>query len=88
MAYLFFKISALDLNMGYHHIKLDVDAQKQCTIVFPWNTGKYRYKRLPMGWFLMLFKISCLSLFKMEYVETYLEDFLILIKKQIQRSST
>jgi hypothetical protein len=28
--------SALDLNMGYYHIKLDADAQKVCTIVFPW----------------------------------------------------
>jgi hypothetical protein len=26
--------SALDLNMGYYHIKLDADAQKICTIVF------------------------------------------------------
>jgi hypothetical protein len=44
--------SALDLNMGYYHIKLDdddADAQKLCTIVFPWHTGKYKYKRLPMG---------------------------------------
>jgi hypothetical protein len=41
--------SALDVNMGYYHIKLDADAQKLCTIVFPWNTGKYKYKRLPMG---------------------------------------
>jgi hypothetical protein len=41
--------SALDLNMGYYHIKLDAeaDAQKLCTIVFPW--GKYKYKRLPMS---------------------------------------
>jgi dihydroorotate dehydrogenase len=39
--------SALDLNMGYYHIKLDADAQKLCTIVFPW--GKYKYKRLPMA---------------------------------------
>jgi hypothetical protein len=29
--------SALDLNMGYHHIKQDDDAQNLCTIVFPWN---------------------------------------------------
>jgi hypothetical protein len=29
--------SALDLNMGYYHIKLNADAQKLCTIVFPWN---------------------------------------------------
>jgi hypothetical protein len=27
--------SALDLNMGYYHIKLDADAQNLCTIVFP-----------------------------------------------------
>jgi hypothetical protein len=31
--------SALDLNMGYYHIKLDADVQKLSTIVFPW--GKY-----------------------------------------------
>jgi hypothetical protein len=39
--------------MGYYHIKLDADAdadaQKLCTIVFPWYMGKYKYKRLPMG---------------------------------------
>jgi hypothetical protein len=51
---------ALDLNMGYYHIKLDADndAQKLCTIVFPW--GKYKFKRLPMGikimWFLIFSK--------------------------------
>jgi hypothetical protein len=33
--------SALDLNMGYYHIKLDADAQKLCTIVFPWYMEKY-----------------------------------------------
>jgi hypothetical protein len=49
---------ALDLNMGYYHIKLDADTQEICTIVFPW--GKYTYKRLPTGikfaWILMFFK--------------------------------
>jgi hypothetical protein len=55
--------SALDLNIGYYHIKLDADAQKLCTIVFPWNTGKYKHKHkhLPMGiniaWILMFFKM-------------------------------
>jgi hypothetical protein len=34
--------SALDLNMGYYHIKLDADAQKICTIVFSWIMGKYK----------------------------------------------
>jgi hypothetical protein len=37
--------SALDLNMGYYHIKFDTDAQKLRTIVFPWHMGKYKYKR-------------------------------------------
>jgi hypothetical protein len=60
--------SALDFNMGYYHIKLDADAQKLCTIVFPWHMAKYKYKRLPMGikivWFLMFFKTSCQSFSK------------------------
>jgi hypothetical protein len=57
--------SALDLNAGYYHIKLDYDADAQdlCTIVFPWQMGKFKYKRLPMGikivWILMCFKTSC-----------------------------
>jgi hypothetical protein len=38
--------SALDSNMGYYHIKLDADAQKLRSIVFPWymentNTNAY-----------------------------------------------
>jgi hypothetical protein len=73
--------SALDLNMGYYHIKLDADAQKLCTIVFPWLMRKYKYKRLPMG-----IKIApdvfqnVMSKFiqDMEYVKTYLDDLLIL----------
>jgi hypothetical protein len=39
--------TALDLNMGYYTIRLDTDASRICTIIFPW--GKYSYKRLPMG---------------------------------------
>jgi hypothetical protein len=79
--------SALDLNMGYYHIKLDhdADAQKLCTIVFPWHMGKCKYKRLPMGikigGFLMFFKTSCLSLSKiwnMLRQLSYLDDLLIL----------
>jgi hypothetical protein len=52
--------SALDFNMEYYHIKIDADGQKLCTIVFPWNMGKCKYKRLPMGteivWFLIFSK--------------------------------
>ncbi len=39
--------TALELNMGYYTIRLDPDASKICTIIFPW--GKYSYKRLPMS---------------------------------------
>ena len=39
--------TALDLNMVYYTIRLDPDASKICTIIFPW--GKYSYLRLPMG---------------------------------------
>jgi hypothetical protein len=39
--------TALDLNMGYYTIKLDPDASKICTTIFPW--GKYSYKQLTMG---------------------------------------
>jgi hypothetical protein len=39
--------TALDLNMGYYTIRLDPDASKICTIIFPW--GKYSFQWLPMG---------------------------------------
>jgi hypothetical protein len=39
--------TALDFSMGYYTIRLDSDASKICTIIFPWE--KYSYKRLPMG---------------------------------------
>jgi hypothetical protein len=38
--------TALDLNMGYYTIRLDPDASRICTVIFPWE--KYSYKRLPM----------------------------------------
>jgi hypothetical protein len=71
--------SALDLNMGYYHIKLDADTQKLCTIVFPW--GKYTYKGLTMGIKIApdIFQNFMSKLVQdMEYVKTYLDDLLIL----------
>ncbi len=38
---------ALDLNMYHYTIRLDPDASRICTVIFPWV--KYSYKRLPMG---------------------------------------
>jgi hypothetical protein len=37
----------IDLNMGYYHIPLDLEAHKLCTTILPW--GKYQYQRVPMG---------------------------------------
>ena len=38
---------SLDLSMVYYHIRLSENASNSCKIILPW--GKYRYKRLPMG---------------------------------------
>ncbi len=38
---------ATALDLGYYTIRLDADASKICTIIFPWR--KYSYKQLPMG---------------------------------------
>jgi hypothetical protein len=68
--------------MDYYHIKLDADAQKLCTIVFPWYMG-YKYKRLPMGIKIApdVTQMSCLSLSKIWNTLRqvyYLDDLLIL----------
>jgi hypothetical protein len=43
--------SALDLNMGYYHIKLDADAQKLCTIhCIPMIHGKIQIQTLTHGY--------------------------------------
>jgi dihydroorotate dehydrogenase len=79
--------SALDLNMGYYHIKLDADSQKLCTIVFSWNMGKYKYKRLPMGIKIApdVFQYIMSKLVQdMEFVKTYLDDLLILTNSSIK----
>ena len=69
--------TALDLNMGYYTIRLDPDASKICTIIFPW--GKYSYLRLPMGIAgspdIFQAKMSELMV-AFEFVRTYLDDLL------------
>jgi hypothetical protein len=69
--------TALDLNMGYYTIRLDPDASKICTVVFPW--GKYSYKRLPMGIAGSpdIFQEKMLELMEsLEFVRAYLDDLL------------
>ena len=67
--------TALNLNMGYYTITLDLDVSKICTIIFLW--GKYSYKRLPMGIAglpdIFQEKISNLMA-TLEFVRTYLVD--------------
>ena len=77
--------SAFDLNMGYYAIRLDPDASRICTIIFPW--GKYSYKRLPMGIAgspdIFQAKMSELMI-ALEYVRTYLDDLLIITKASLR----
>jgi hypothetical protein len=42
--------SALDLNMGFYHIKLNADSQKLCTIVFPLEHKKIQVQTLDHGY--------------------------------------
>jgi hypothetical protein len=71
--------------MGYYTIKLDPDASKICTIIFPW--GKYSYKRLPMGIAgspdILQGKMS--ELMKtLDYVRAYLDDLLCISKLRLE----
>ena len=71
--------TALDLNMGYYTLRLDLSTANMCTIIFPW--GKYSYQRLPMGCCNApdIFQAKMGSLFQdLEYVRAYIDDLLIL----------
>ncbi len=73
--------TALDLNMGYYTIRLDSDASKICTIIFPW--GKYSYKQLLMGiaGSQDIFQEMMSKLMEsLEYVRAYLDDLLCISK--------
>jgi hypothetical protein len=78
--------TALDLNMGYYTIRLDPDASKICTIIFP--SGKYSYKRLPMGiaGFLQTFSKKKISelMESLEFVRAYLDDLLCISKLSLE----
>ena len=70
--------------MGYYTIRLDHDASRICTIIFPW--GKYSYKRLPMriagSSDIFQAKMSELMM-ALEYLKTYLDDLLIITKSNL-----
>ncbi len=74
--------TALDLNMGYYTIRLDPDASKICTIIFPW--GKYSYKILPMGIAGSpdIFQAEMMKLMEsLEYVRAYIDDLLCISRE-------
>ena len=76
--------TALDLNMGYYTIRLNTDASKICTIIFPW--GKYSYLRLPMGIAgspdIFQAKMSE-HMVALEFIRTYLDDCLCITKASL-----
>jgi hypothetical protein len=77
--------TALDLNMGYYTIRLDPDASKICSIIFPW--GKYSYKRLPMGVAGSpdIFQEKMLKLMEtLGYVRAYLDNLLCISKLSLE----
>ncbi len=77
--------TALDLNMGYYTIRLDPDASKICTVIFP--LGKYSYKRLPMGIAgspdIFQGKMSKL-MESLEFVRVYLDNLLCISKLSLE----
>ena len=73
--------TALDLNMGYYHVRLDPDSRKLCTIILPF--GKFEYQRLPQGICNGpdIFQEKMMELFDgIEYVRAYIDDLLVLTK--------
>ena len=77
--------TALDLNIGYYTIRLDPDASKICTIIFPW--GKYSYLRLPMGIANSpdIFQSKMMELMAaLEFVRAYIDDLLCITKESLE----
>jgi hypothetical protein len=77
--------TALHLNMDYYTIRLDPDASRICTIIFP--LGKYSYKRLPMGIAGSpdIFQNKMLELMEsLEYVQAYLGDLLCISRSSLE----
>jgi hypothetical protein len=71
--------------MGYYTIRLDPDASKICTIMFPWR--KYSYKRLPRGIAGSpdIFQGKMLELMEsLGYVRVYLDDLLCISKLSLE----
>jgi hypothetical protein len=71
--------------MGYYTIRLDPDASRICTVIFPW--GKYSYKRLQMGiaGFLEIFQGTMSELMEdLDYVQAYLNNLLCISRSSLE----
>ena len=77
--------TVLDLDVGYYIIRLDQNASKICTIIFP--LGKYSCLRLSIGIFGSLYifqaKMSHVMV-TLEFVRTYLDDVLFITKGSLK----
>jgi hypothetical protein len=77
--------TALDLNMGYYTIILDLDASKKCTITF--SLGKCSYKRLQMCITSSpdMFQAKMAELMEsLEYVQANTDDLLCISKGSLE----
>ena len=77
--------TALHLNMDYYTIRLDPDASRICTIIFPW--GKYSHKSLLMGIAGSpdIFQSKMSELMEsLEYVQAYLDDLLCISRSSLE----
>jgi hypothetical protein len=71
--------------MGHYTIRLDPNASRICTIIFPW--GKYSYKRLLMGIAGSpdIFQSKMSELMEdLEYVRAYLDDLLCISRSSLE----
>jgi hypothetical protein len=70
--------------MGYYTIRLDPDASKICTIIFPWE--KYSYKRLSMSIAGSpdIFQKMLELMATLEFVRAYLDDLLCISKLNLE----
>ncbi len=69
----------------YGLLRLDPDASRICTVIFPW--GKYSYERLPMGIADSpdIFQSKMLELMEdLEYVRAYLDDLLCISRSSLE----
>ena len=71
--------TAVDLSMGYYHMKLNKESCNACIIILPW--GKYFYNALTMGFCgsTDIFQHAMGNLFAdLAHVLVYLDDIIII----------